>query len=253
MSTDRERDVLWAKENIGMTNKQVGVHWQKVTGMPFDSQGCTEFYWLTSYWARNEGLVPKASYARAMAAGFANRKKLVTGDKPQLGAAVFFDYDGNGIEHTGRVVAITSAKITTVEGNVSVLGVSKARQRSYVRGQKTIAAYGYPDYTDKDTRIEDLQAAMKKDGIYTGTVDGDVGKLTLAAMRTISLKKGTNRQVNTLKYFQIELKIAGYYTGTLDGVFGNQMEKAVLKCQKENGLTQDGWIGYFFAKKYLNI
>ena len=53
---------------------------------------------------------------------------------------------------------------------------------------------------------------------------------------------------------QHALKNAGFYDGNLDGKFGKQSQTALIKFQKENGLTSDGIVGqktWNTLKKYL--
>lgn len=42
---------------------------------------------------------------------------------------------------------------------------------------------------------------------------------------------------------QALLKKIGYFSGVVDGVFGNETQKAVIRFQKDNGLTPDGIVG----------
>ena len=46
-----------------------------------------------------------------------------------------------------------------------------------------------------------------------------------------------------VKKIQNKLKEKGYYNGAVDGVFGNKTKDAVIKFQKDKGLTQDGIVG----------
>ncbi|MCY7277103.1 MAG: peptidoglycan-binding protein [Phormidesmis sp. CAN_BIN44] len=43
---------------------------------------------------------------------------------------------------------------------------------------------------------------------------------------------------------QRRLSAAGYYSGAIDGIFGQQTEDAVLRLQRDRGLTVDGIAGY---------
>ena len=55
----------------------------------------------------------------------------------------------------------------------------------------------------------------------------------------------TTSQVKTV---QTKLKNWGYYTGTVDGIYGTKTKTAVVKFQKNNGLTADGIVGTNTAK-----
>ncbi len=46
-----------------------------------------------------------------------------------------------------------------------------------------------------------------------------------------------------VKKIQNKLKEKGYYNGSTDGVFGAKTKNAVIKFQKDKGLTQDGIVG----------
>ena len=56
-----------------------------------------------------------------------------------------------------------------------------------------------------------------------------------------TLRKGSKgEQVKTLQRL---LKAFGYSLGSVDGDFGTNTEKALVKYQKKEGLTQDGICG----------
>lgn len=46
-----------------------------------------------------------------------------------------------------------------------------------------------------------------------------------------------------VRSIQQALKDRGYYTGSVDGIFGTQTKNAVVKFQKDSGLTADGIAG----------
>lgn len=57
----------------------------------------------------------------------------------------------------------------------------------------------------------------------------------------LTLKQGSRgEQVKTM---QKKLKNWGYYNGAVDGIFGKQTKTAVIRFQKNNGLTADGIVG----------
>lgn len=47
----------------------------------------------------------------------------------------------------------------------------------------------------------------------------------------------------TIKQVQNLLQYLGYYDGKIDGIWGNGCKTAAKEFQKDNGLTQDGYIG----------
>ena len=56
-----------------------------------------------------------------------------------------------------------------------------------------------------------------------------------------NLKKGC--QGEDVRALQILLNGRGYSCGNTDGIFGSRTDEAVRKCQRENGLTEDGIAG----------
>ena len=60
---------------------------------------------------------------------------------------------------------------------------------------------------------------------------------------TVGTAVGAVRPDPRIREYQTLLKQAGYYTGPLDGIRGPATQKAVLKFQKESGLTVDGIVG----------
>lgn len=68
---------------------------------------------------------------------------------------------------------------------------------------------------------------------------------------TSALSKIGSRSEEVNK-IQQELKNRGYYDGNIDGIFGTKTKNAVIKFQKDNGLTADGIVGKNTLKA-LNI
>ena len=68
---------------------------------------------------------------------------------------------------------------------------------------------------------------------------------------TSALSKIGSRSEEVNK-IQQELKNRGYYDGNIDGIFGEKTKNAVIKFQKDNGLTADGIAGKHTLKA-LNI
>lgn len=53
----------------------------------------------------------------------------------------------------------------------------------------------------------------------------------------------TGLTTTQIKTVQQKLKNWGYYTGAVDGIYGTKTKNAVIKFQKNNGLTADGIVG----------
>lgn len=53
----------------------------------------------------------------------------------------------------------------------------------------------------------------------------------------------TGLTTSQIKTVQTKLKNWGYYTGSVDGIYGTKTKNAVIKFQKNNGLTADGIVG----------
>ena len=143
--------------------------------------------------------------------------------KPQLGANVFFIYDGD-INHTGIVTGVSSLSITTVEGNSSDM----VSRRTYAIGDAKIAGYGIPDW-----------AVVKTDG---GSDDGEIAVVESTNDIPV-LKYGDAGE--TVRAAQLLLIGRGFSCGWYgaDGDFGNATLSAVKLFQKRIGINADGIIG----------
>lgn len=99
--------------------------------------------------------------------------------------------------------------------------------------------------------VRDLQSECNKQGFSNQKVDGDPGDKTLKGCPT--LKKGA--EGNITKLAQERLISLGYDLGKYgaDGDFGTDTYNAVVKFQKDNGLTPDGIIGQNTWRKLLNL
>ncbi len=70
---------------------------------------------------------------------------------PQVGDIAFYDFDGQGVEHTGIVKSVGQNGITAIEGNTSDAnqangGAVQEKARSF----SVIVGFGRPDYDGKD-------------------------------------------------------------------------------------------------------
>ena len=64
-----------------------------------------------------------------------------------------------------------------------------------------------------------------------------LGSVSVSALSKMG-SRGTE-----VKNIQTRLKKWGYYTGSIDGIYGTATKNAVIKFQKNNGLTADGIAG----------
>ena len=89
---------------------------------------------------------------------------------------------------------------------------------------------------------------MKKKRLFT------IGKLAVILLATILLTvmisqpsipalSKVGSQGEEVKQIQTVLKDRELYTGNIDGIFGEQTKQAVIKFQKQMGLTPDGIVG----------
>lgn len=129
--------------------------------------------------------------------------------------------------------------------------------------QETLSQFG-----STGTEVRQIQTALKRQGYYTGSVDGIYGSATQSAVRKFQAAKGltvdgicgsatlsalgiggsstTLRRGSTgsgVRQVQQRLLNWGYYSGSVDGVYGSATEAAVRKFQRNNGLSADGICG----------
>ena len=132
---------------------------------------------------------------------------------------------------------------------------------------------------DTGDAVKKVQKKLKNLGYYDGSIDGDYGSGTKAAVKSFQKKNGLNvtGKVNkntlnklnsskakkadasdkkdsgssdgtcaagdsgeTVKKVQRRLKKLGYYKGSIDGDYGNGTKTAVKSFQKKNGLSVTG-------------
>lgn len=151
---------------------------------------------------------------------------------PQKGDQIFF-YESNGINHTGIVVDVSGATITTVEGNYSD---SVARNTYYVHDSR-IAGYGRPDWSivasdpaedpdaDPDPDQEDIIHPMHRRSYYH-----------------LEYGDGIGNPLPQIRAWQNMLLCWGFDLGKYgaDGEFGTMTMMATQKWQtKAKGLGAD--------------
>lgn len=99
--------------------------------------------------------------------------------------------------------------------------------------------------------VRELQSECNRQGFSNQKVDGDPGDKTLKGCPT--LRKGA--EGNITKLMQERLISLGYDLGKhgADGDFETDTYNAVVKFQKDNGLTPDGIVGPSTWRKLLNL
>ena len=226
--TDREKDVAKARELVGKNKDFIHNIWNQFES-GWDGAWCSETACCISYLAGNLDKIYVSNYAEGLVRLYKAHNRFGTVAEP--GAFIWFDYhDGNGISHTGRVVAVDNAKVYTVEGNIGGLVV----ERSYAKNSSIIYGYGYPNYDDKDD-----DTPMKD-------------KFVNNAIKDIVLKKGCT-YYNLVMFVQEYLHDKGFYNGYIDGDFGDYTVKSVKKWQTANALQTDGIIGRYSWSVILGI
>ncbi|NCB06156.1 MAG: peptidoglycan-binding protein, partial [Clostridia bacterium] len=159
---------------------------------------------------------------------------------------------------------------TTGTGGSSSTGVSPD-----VYGN-TASTNGYSTISDSSksstANITALQSALSSTSYYSGTLDGDYGAQTIAAVEAFQTAKGlrvtgvagpstqrllyggtsesgsysklqvgsTGTAVKNLQYTLYELK---YYDGNITGTYDQSTANAVMLFQEVNGITMDGVAG----------
>lgn len=144
-------------------------------------------------------------------------------DTPQPGDQIFFfSKDKTSISHTGLVYKVDAKKVYTVEGNTSgasgvVANGGGVFKKSYSLSYARLAGFGRPNYGDQapvtpqpskaerkpvditlttlregseGEQVKTLQRLLNSMGYDCGTVDGDFGTKTLAAVKVFQKAKG---------------------------------------------------------------
>ena len=160
---------------------------------------------------------------------------------PQLGAVIFFYYNG-AINHQGIVVDVNGGYVVTVEGNSSDM----VAKRSYAIGSPQIAGYGIPNWS---VVAEDNNVPT------TDVTDTNVGNKPASAPENSYCAYTYNVAVSLLKkgnygpqvlHMQQLLNANGFSCET-NGKFGDQTYDALKAFQRAAGIGIDGeWGGESF-------
>ena len=223
MKVDCRKDIETAKSYIGKDSAYVQHVWNEfATG--WDGAWCSETACCISYSAGNLNKIPVSNYAEGLVWKFKQLGRF--GSEPHEGDFVFFGYDGQP-DHTGRVIAVSSTHITTVEGNIN----GKVVQRSWWRNAAYIYGYGYPNYDGEEET--DMTATQR---------------YILDAVEDTVLKQGMTEPEHLIRFAQAYLQFYGYYEGTIDGDFGYYTENAIKEWQRHDGreitgeIRKDDWV-----------
>ncbi len=131
-----------------------------------------------------------------------------------------------------------------------------------------VAEEALSQFGSTGTEVRQIQTALKRQGYYSGAVDGIFGSATQTAVRKFQAAKGLTvdgicgsatlsalgiggsstvlrkgSSGSGVKQVQQRLANWGYYSGAVDGVYGSATEAAVRKFQRNNGLNADGICG----------
>lgn len=113
---------------------------------------CAEFQWWAFQQAGASALIPKTAYTPTFASWFQQQGR--AGKTPQVGALVFYDWPGDGvdrIQHVGIVErVINSSTIQTIEGNTTSGSGGNQSDGGFVarrtRSTSAVVVFGYPAY-----------------------------------------------------------------------------------------------------------
>jgi Putative peptidoglycan binding domain/CHAP domain len=151
-------------------------------------------------------------------------------DKPQVGAIVLFDWDGDGTsDHIGFVErVINPSEVITIEGNTSATNNSNGGQvQRRSRFSYQIRGYGIPLYQGENGPLDLNELSYE-----------DLGEPQLYL---------TSPTINgvIVKHVQKRLLGLGYSVGVdgSDSDYGSKTEAAVKLFQKAQELEVDGWVG----------
>lgn len=159
---------------------------------------------------------------------------------PQVGDQAFF-YNGNGINHTGIVVAVEGSLFRTVEGNYS----DKVSLVTHNTGASDVAGFGRPQWDLFGAGDQAPEAPPAVSG--PDTTEEDKGNSYSIQLRI--LRRG-DKGIRVERLQQL-LIARGYWCGgrtysgkeTADGDFGAATEVAVKDVQLAAQLKQDGIVG----------
>lgn len=218
-----------ARSQIGYaekpTNRTKYGKWYGMDGSPW----CDMFISWCADQAGAKDIVGKFAYTPSHADWFKKNKRW--GNKPYVGAIVFFNFGLGRISHVGIVEAVLKdGRIRTIEGNTSSSGGNQRNGGEVcrkVRGTGNVVGYGYPKYIKAvSTPKPDSKPAAKKPAPKPKAMPILHPGASGAAVKTL----------------QTALNKHGAHL-VVDGSFGPHTVKAVKAFQKIKKLGVDGVVG----------
>lgn len=208
----------------------------------------------------------------------------------QPGDLVLFDFSGNHKtrQHVGILVSQTGNTLSTIEGNTGTGNEANGGEvQRRVRYVSQVVGYVRPKWTGTQTAARLIQIAAGQVGVkespagsnkvkyntwfYGQAVSGSAypwcavfvcwcfavlcGDIQIEGGTTVNVSAyllANGSKGSAVKKLQILLNGLGYSVGTVDGEFGAKTKAAVLKYQKDNGLTADGEVGAKTWGKLIN-
>ena len=197
-------------------------------------------------------------------------------------------------EVTGNIGAKTTAAIKSFQEKYGltadgVIGNATLAKLNEVTSEKTTSAPAATPVasTVSAATIRDVQQKLKDLGMYSGSITGNAGQKTVAAVKAFQKKYGltadgiigsetlkklnevaqaqvtatpkvtatpaSSANASTVRDVQQKLKDLGMYSGEVTGNIGSKTTAAIKAFQEKYGLTADGIIGSETLKKLNEV
>lgn len=195
---------------------------------------CDQFVSYVGYASGNGDAVGKFEYCPAHVNWFKSRGQW--GSQPQVGALVFYDWDGDGLaDHVEVVKSFTATVVNTLGGNTSSgdAGSQGNGDGCYARTRPrngNIMGYGYPAYPAAAT-VPSKPAPAPAPAPAGPAFPGEYLRVTSPMIH--------DRNVSTVQQRLAER----HWTIDVDGWYGPDTARVVTAFQRDKGLTADGIVG----------
>lgn len=196
---------------------------------------CDQYMSYCGATSGNGDVIGKFEYCPSHVDWFRSRGQW--GDAPQVGALVFYDWNGDGLaDHVGIVVAFDDSSITTYEGNTSS-GVAGSQSNGGGAYQRTrprdgmVMGYGYPAYPADAPQDAPAPAPQQAPAPSGPAWPGEY-----LSVQDPMLHDGNVRT------WQQRMADRGWSI-TADGWYGNASRSVCSAFQNEKGLGADGIVG----------